>query len=98
MAIILRATVLALALCCTTISIPSVSGRAAHQTGADLTVHEWGTFTSVAGPDGKAVMWWPLDGSADLPNFVEHLESAQTKAGLQGTVRMETPVLYFYSP
>ena len=39
----------------------------------------------------------PLEGSTDLPDFVEHLRRAELKPGLQGTVRMETPVLYFYS-
>jgi hypothetical protein len=64
----------------------------------DLTAHEWGTFTSIAGGDGLAVEWSPLNASADLPSFVEHLNGAQFKAGLRGKVRMETPVLYFYSP
>jgi hypothetical protein len=63
-----------------------------------LTAHEWGTFTSVAGPDGRAVEWSPLIGSTDLPSFVEHFRNAGFKRGLRGTVRMETPVLYFYAP
>ncbi|MGA2095899.1 MAG: hypothetical protein ABSH39_06340 [Candidatus Acidiferrum sp.] len=62
-----------------------------------LTVHEWGTFTSIAGKEGKAVQWLPLTGSADLPSFVEHFAGVNLKAGLLGTVRMETPVLYFYT-
>jgi hypothetical protein len=33
-----------------------------------------------------------------LPTFVEHLREPNFKGGLRGTVRMETPVLYFYSP
>ena len=65
---------------------------------ADLTVHEWGTFTAIAGKDGRAVEWLPLTGSTDLPRFVEHLGDANLKPGLRGTIRMETPVLYFYSP
>jgi hypothetical protein len=64
----------------------------------DLTAHEWGTFTSIAGKNGEAVEWSTLGGSADLPSFIEHINSAFFKAGLRGTVRMETPVLYFYSP
>jgi len=67
-------------------------------TAPDLAAHEWGTFTSIAGRDGLAEKWSTLNGSADLPSFVEHFNSAQFKAGLQGTIRMETPVLYFYSP
>ena len=62
-----------------------------------LMAHEWGTFTSITGADGKAVEWLPLTGSTDLPSFVEHFGGVQTKAGLLGTVRMETPVLYFYT-
>jgi hypothetical protein len=63
----------------------------------DLTVHEWGTFTAIAGKDGHAIEWTPLAGS-DLPGFVEHFGAANLKLGLRGTIRMETPVLYFYSP
>jgi len=64
----------------------------------DLTAHEWGTFTAIAGKDGRAVEWTPSVGPIDLPGFVEHLSSASLKPGLRGTIRMETPVLYFYSP
>jgi hypothetical protein len=62
-----------------------------------LTAHEWGTFTSIAGPDGRAMTWLPLTGSTDLPSFVEHLGNVNFKGGLRGTIRLETPVLYFYS-
>jgi len=64
---------------------------------SDLTVHEWGTFTSIAGNDGRAVRWLPLSGPSDLPGFVEHFRDAGFKIGLAGTIRMETPVLYFYT-
>jgi len=82
----------------------SLAGWTADQhTLADLTVHEWGTFTAIAGKDGRAVEWLPLGLpryplSADLPPFVEHLDGVNFKLGLRGTIRMETPVLYFYSP
>jgi len=68
------------------------------QSLSDLTVHEWGTFTAVAGKDGQAVEWTPLPASTDLPGFVEHLKDTPSKGGLRGTIRMETPVMYFYSP
>ena len=64
---------------------------------AGLTVHEWGTFTSVAGEDGRAVEWDTLGGNDDLPGFVVRGGYRCTKVQLTGTVRMETPVLYFYS-
>jgi hypothetical protein len=66
----------------------------------DLTVHEWGTFTAIAGKNGRAVKWQPLPspGNTDLPGFVEHFSTANFKLGLRGTIRMETPVMYFYSP
>ena len=63
----------------------------------DLTVHEWGTFTAIAGKDGQAIEWTPLSGT-DLPQFVEHISDVNFKLGLRGTIRMETPVMYFYSP
>ncbi len=69
-----------------------------------LVVHEWGTFTSIAGKDGVALEWRPLNGAADLPKFVHTaqkealgLRHVQGKGELQALVRMETPVLYFYA-
>jgi hypothetical protein len=80
---------------------------------ARLVVHEWGTFTTVAGPDGKAIDWLPLGGPTDLPCFVEHFHNRRdikialnqpappdyttARTNLWGKVRMETPVLYFYA-
>ena len=81
----------------------------------EVVVHEWGTFTTVAGEDGQAINWLPLGGPTDLPCFVEHyknrlvkfvgnaeqegpIDYAVARSALIGTVRMETPVLYFYSP
>ncbi len=77
-----------------------------------LVVHEWGTFTTVAGEDGQAVQWLPLGGPTDLPCFVHYFQNRRIKlgtswgpdltydtarTGMKGTVRMETPVLYFYT-
>jgi hypothetical protein len=64
----------------------------------DLTVHEWGTFTSVAGEDGSAIEWDALGCKDDLPGFVNDFGYRGFKWRLRGTVRMETPVVYFYSP
>src|SRR5256885_1568431 len=69
---------------------------------ADFTVHEWGTFTSVAGSDGQQLSGLEVEEAA-LPPFVHSLTgfTPQNKgwdrpvAGV--TVKMETPVLYFYS-
>jgi len=67
-------------------------------TDAGLTVHEWGTFTSVAGQDGSAIEWNVLGCKSDLPGFVNDRGYRNVKSALTGTVRMETPVMYFYSP
>jgi len=71
---------------------------------ANLIVHEWGTFTSIAGKDGVALEWRPLNGPTDLPKFVHTIQEgsaglrdATPKADLTAAVRMETPVIYFYS-
>lgn len=71
----------------------------------DLVVHEWGTFTSIAGKNGVALDWRPLNGASDLPKFVY---TSADKKGWRGSyndpgkgrvakVRMETPVIYFYT-
>jgi hypothetical protein len=44
----------------------------------ELIAHEWGTFTTVAGPNGAAIDWLPLGGPADLPCFVEHFQNKPT--------------------
>jgi len=70
-----------------------------------LVVHEWGTFTSIAGADGRAVEWLPFRAPPDLPGFVHTLAVPEPgvqfmpleKRDLRGTVRMETPVVYLYS-
>jgi hypothetical protein len=91
-----------------------IAGNESSDHKEGLTVHEWGTFTTVAGPDGQPADWLPLSGPADLPCFVEHFDNnplakivpeygatlsyAEAKSRLNGKVRMETPVLYFYAP
>lgn len=97
-----------------------------------LVAHEWGTFTSIAGQDGVAIEWQPLNGASDLPKFVYSLTGENAEQGIRrspkrtGTsaqpqtkpesnqqtqtnrqsqggkqlpsrVRMETPVIYFYT-
>ncbi len=79
------------------IALPHLFRAQTPASDQSLTAHEWGTFTSIAGKDGRAAEWLPLTGSTDLPAFVEHFRSADFKGGLRGTVRMETPVLYFYT-
>jgi hypothetical protein len=64
----------------------------------DVVVHEWGTFTSVAGERGEPVSWASLSAPSDLPCFVHRLTAMCVKCNIASMVRMETPVLYFYSP
>lgn len=73
------------------------AGNSKGQEGGPV-AHEWGTFTSIAGNTGTAVQWYPWAVPSDLPKFVERFQSSNFKANLSGTIRMETPVLYFYSP
>jgi len=74
------------------------TAQAQQSADSHLIVHEWGTFTSIAGDDGNALLWLPIATKSDLPTFVEHFRNTNVKGGLRGTVRMETPVIYFYSP
>ena len=71
-----------------------------------LIVHEWGTFTSIAGAGGAAIDWRPLAEKSDLPEFVytetenEGFRETYRYDGKSAVarVRMETPVIYFYTP
>lgn len=75
---------------------------------APWVAHEWGTFTSVSGADGVPISWRPLSGPTDLPGFVytgfgkgtldRDLPPRLDKLHAVAPIRMETPVLYFYSP
>ncbi len=77
------------------------------QSSDRLVVHEWGTFTSIAGKDGVALEWRPLNGPSDLPKFVYTMQQGDRglrnrtappgKGETRASVRMETPVLYFYA-
>jgi hypothetical protein len=67
-----------------------------------LVVHEWGTFTSVSGSDGQPLLWNPFSGPTDLPSFVYVPDRRRgdfpwSKLHTLTTIRMETPVLYFYA-
>ncbi|HMZ78462.1 MAG TPA: hypothetical protein PLL06_02085 [Acidobacteriota bacterium] len=59
-----------------------------------LIAHEWGTFTTHVDVNGVVQTWNPLNAPRDLPGFVRVYHP---KNGIQGTVRMETPVIYFYT-
>ncbi|HTA43529.1 MAG TPA: hypothetical protein VK789_13835 [Bryobacteraceae bacterium] len=82
------------ALSCTAFCLVGAGSRLSDE---GLTVHEWGTFTSVAGPEGMPVEWNTLGCNSDLPKFVHDGGQRNRKFSLFATVRMETPVLYFYS-
>ena len=74
----------------------------------EFTAHEWGTFTSVQGADGAQLQWNPFL-TTDLPAFVYNravrngglkgaaLTDPFGKINMSGLIRMETPVIYFYS-
>jgi hypothetical protein len=67
-------------------------------------VHEWGTFTTVQGADGEQI-WWVPPATGDLPDFVYRSQMSGNWSAkpiyhpkdVSALVRMETPVIYFYS-
>jgi hypothetical protein len=88
-----RKTILTLVLCA-----PLFGAGLVLPVNPPVTVHEWGTFTSVAEADGQSVPWVPLnEKSADLPCFVHRLGDGTFKYVARDLVRMETPVDYFYT-
>lgn len=70
---------------------------------ADYTLHEWGTFTTMAGSDGVLLSGLHVE-EEELPGFVHELQPGG-HASIKGmefppsfvTVKMETPVIYFYA-
>lgn len=61
----------------------------------NFTVHEWGTFTTLSGSNGVRLGGITHD-DEPLPKFVYHYEKQEK--GFDGvSVKMETPVIYFYS-
>lgn len=68
----------------------------------EFIVHEWGTFTSVVGSDGRMLSGLELE-EERVPNFVHSfpglapLDKGWSRPVTGVTVKMETPVLYFYS-
>lgn len=63
-----------------------------------VVAHEWGTFTQHLAADGQPVSWHPLAVPSDLPGFVLRASLRATRKNfIEGTVRMETPVIYFYA-
>jgi hypothetical protein len=87
---------------------PTAKNQIAKRANNRLVVHEWGTFTSIAGKNGVSLEWKPLNGTSDLPSFVYDTSGLGSGTGLrsgqrcfkcnyEALVRMETPVIYFYA-
>ena len=60
---------------------------------AGLVVHEWGTFTSIAGVDGAAIQWRPLSGPSDLPCFVRGLSGGMSNIEYLASLQLASPRL-----
>ncbi len=60
----------------TTITVAMAAPSRGRTSPDRLIAHEWGTFTTVAGEDGRAIEWLPLNGPTDLPCFVEHYKNS----------------------
>jgi hypothetical protein len=92
-----RVNRIAVAIIC---SIATVQGWGTHAAAAPrepdkFVAHEWGTFSTFSGSDGKALKFYPND--RDLPQFV-YSRHREVKGGVPDTyVSLETPVLYFYT-
>ncbi len=70
-------------------------GGASSKDPEKFVVHEWGTFSTFSGSDGKNLKFHPND--RDLPAFV-HSNRRDIKGGPADVlVSLETPVMYFYS-
>lgn len=90
-------------------ALPSDPAGSEASASSGLVVHEWGTFTSVQGSDGIALEGLQHE-EESLPGFVYSRSKVRAcplrDRGYKGlevdvahvTKKMETPVIYFYSP
>lgn len=108
----LCALLLALLMCSWSVNKTFADEQDPAQTAStELIVHEWGTFTALSDGQGVMLDWQPLSGPSDLPSFVyvaqtpndtfaESTGIRETKPCtgkcIQASLRMETPVIYFY--
>ena len=96
----------------TIVGLATTSGDA-HAQQAPVVVHEWGTITTHHAPDGTPLgRLNHVSGTDTLPSFVHRFEPLSTsrdpnlslvKTALVAgrpdvTMRLETPVIYFYPP
>lgn len=87
---------------CGALGAAELSSAASTHINGTFTVHEWGTFTTVSGSDGSLLSGLEVE-EERLPNFVHsHNGFAPADKGWSRpvrnvTVKMETPVIYFYS-
>jgi hypothetical protein len=72
-----------------------LSPAAADDADPGFVLHEWGTFTTVAGSDGVLLEGIHADDHA-LPDFV-HRRALSPEGFAGAMVKMETPVIYLYS-
>ena len=91
-----RPLIRSLALLISTALPTSLQALEIHERG-NLQVHEWGTFTVLVSSSGQTVNWYqPYSDIAKLPPFVQG-DPMQMKSTIKkASVRMETPVVYFY--
>src|SRR5688572_23978144 len=89
-----------LAILCASLS-PKLEAQNQSPRQERFVAHEWGTFTSVSTADGRPQLWSPLGGPSELPSFVyrfpEPSQCSKSSRVTLSLVRMETPVIYFYS-
>jgi len=77
------------------VSSASALAQRAGPSDPGYVLHEWGTFTTIAGSDGVVLEGLTYD-DHQLPDFV--YQRAKSRPGFDGVrCKMETPVLYFYS-
>ena len=77
------------------LAVAAGSPAAAEDADPGYVLHEWGTFTTVAGSDGVLLDGIHADDHA-LPDFV-HTRDAGPEGFSGVRTKMETPVIYVYS-
>jgi len=77
------------------LALALITGDPAGADDPGYVLHEWGTFTTLAGSDGVLLEGLDVD-EEPLPEFVHGRDTLETGFP-QVTIKMETPVIYVYS-
>ncbi len=85
------------AVCAVVLGLSGCDDAQEDRASVPLVAHEWGTFTAVAGSDGR-LHYGMHHAEEALPDFVHRYDDGDAPPPSAVNEKLETPVIYFYAP